>query len=107
TSLVYSFSHDGSPITDLRPYLDAPMHLAVVKEDFSQFLHQHGSVPGAEPHGHAGHGAAHHGHGSAASGFGPAVAASIQFPEPGRYYLFGQTARGSQLLVFRNTVLVE
>jgi hypothetical protein len=30
-SLVYRFTEDGAPVTDLRPYLDAPLHLAVVK----------------------------------------------------------------------------
>jgi hypothetical protein len=32
------------PVTDLRPFLHAPLHLAVVKDDPSQFLHEHGQA---------------------------------------------------------------
>lgn len=108
TSLVYHFSRDGAPIRDLRPYLDAPMHLAVVKEDFSRFLHRHGTLPGSQAEDpHAGH-RAHHGQESGSSSrFGPDVNASVDFPEPGRYFLFGQAARGDELLVFRTSVVVE
>jgi hypothetical protein len=108
-SLVYRFTEDGAPVTNLRPYLDAPLHLAVVKEDLSQFQHEHGTVPGEEHAGHSGHGPG--GHAShtyeGPSAFGPEVTATLNFPEPGIYYLFGQTAHGHRLLITRFPVEVR
>src|SRR5690606_41518942 len=84
-SLVYRFTKDGAPVTDLRPYLDAPLHLAVVKNDLSHFRHEHGTVPGAAHAGHGAHGSGHDGHAAGAyqgpSAFGPELRATLSFPE--------------------------
>lgn len=120
--LTYRFTKDGAPVTDLRPYLDAPLHLAVVSEDLSQFLHEHGSVPddahaaqheGSDRHAHgeddghhaSGHGSHHEYHGPAE--FGPEITARFRFPEPETYYLFGQAAHGDRLLTTRIPVEVQ
>jgi hypothetical protein len=121
-TFTYHFTMDGEPVTDLRPYLEAPMHLAVVSGDLSQFLHEHGMLPGEEHPGHSEAGAhAAHGSHDEASGdshhgdhgyqgpaeFGPEITAHVSFPEPGRYYLFSQTAHGDTLLISRIPVEVE
>lgn len=126
-SFAYRFTKDGQPLTDLRPYLDAPMHLAVAKDDLTTFLHTHGTLPenahaahGGDGSAEAGHGnahAAHNDHGSAdgqhggahrgPATFGPEITATVIFPEPGSYYLFAQAAHGDQLLISRFPVHVE
>lgn len=125
-SFAYRFTNDGEPLTELRPYLDAPLHLAVVKDDLTTFLHTHGTLPGDAHAGHGGHGSAEAGHGNAhashddagsaaAQGgthlgpatFGPEIEATVTFPEPGTYYLFAQAAHGDQLLISRFPVHVE
>lgn len=110
-SLVYRFTRHGAPLTDLRPFLAAPMHLAVVKDDLSVFLHEHGTVAGEAGEGHHTHGSSHtpqHTHGSEPpKAFGPGVTASVEFPEAGTYYLFGQAAVDDDLLMFRFPLVVE
>jgi len=120
-TFTFRFARGGAPVTDLRPYLDAPLHLAVVKQGFGAFLHEHGAVAGEAQAGHEAHGSpashddAHgaHDHGHQTHGyqgpasFGPELTATVSFPEPGRYYLFAQAAHGDRLLVSRFPVQVE
>jgi hypothetical protein len=110
-ALVYRFTKDGAPVTDLRPYLEAPLHLVVAKADLSEFQHEHGTVPEEEHAGHGGHGTGPEGHGSPTYdgrlAFGPEVTARLSFPEPGTYYLFGQAAHGDRLLITRFPVEVR
>ncbi|MBP0438031.1 hypothetical protein [Tianweitania sediminis] len=105
-SFAYRVMKGGEPLTDLRPYLEAPLHLAVVKDDLTIFLHTHGTLPDASG---VGHGDAHHGHASGKADmetFGPEIAATVTFPKPGTYYLFAQAAHGEQLLISRVPVHV-
>lgn len=105
TTFTWRLSKDGVPITDLRLFLQAAMHLAVVKDDLGHFLHAHGTPKGIDTgYDHA------HGPGGvevasdqtdAIEYFGPEIVASLTFPEPGRYYLFGQSAHGEALLISR------
>lgn len=127
-TLTYRFTMDGEPVTDLRPYLEAPLHLAVVRDDLGQFLHEHGMVT-SEDHAahdeghHAAHGShddthgshdemcgehhhGHHGYQGPAE-FGPEIMARFSFPEPGTYYLFSQAAHGDTLLISRIPIEVE
>jgi hypothetical protein len=109
-SFAYRFTKDGEPLTDLRPYLDAPMHLAVAKDDLTAFLHTHGILPDNAHAAHGDHGSAGAAHGEIQRGqdtFGPEIAATVTFPEPGTYYLFAQAAHGDQLLNSRFPVHVE
>ncbi len=120
-TLTYRFTMDGAPVRNLRPYLNAPMHLAVVRDDLRHFLHEHGMLPGQA---HVGHGEGadhdphalhemsgdnHHGHHGyqGPAEFGPEITASLSFPESGTYYLFSQTAHGDTLLISRIPVEVE
>lgn len=102
-TFVYRFARDGAPINDLRPYLGAAMHLAAVKDDLTQFMHGHGEGAGATEMGHAAHG----GDAGVNRAAGPDVTATLTFPEPGLYFLFGQAARGDQMLVSRFAVEVR
>jgi hypothetical protein len=107
-TLTWRLTKDGVPITDLRLFLEAAMHLAVVKNDLGQFVHGHGVAKGIDTgYDHT------HGTGGAegdATGvpdiryFGPEIIAAVTFPEPGRYYLFGQAAHGENLLISRIAV---
>ena len=44
SELLYHFEKNGAPVTDMEPYLSAPMHIAVAKEDLSVFIHTHGEL---------------------------------------------------------------
>ncbi len=102
--LAWHFSRNRTPVTDLRPYLAAPLHLAVVSDDLTRFLHEHGTA--AMP-GHSGH-SGHADHASPVPpAFGPEVTAAVTFPEPGTYYLFGQAAHGGKLLNTRFSIEVH
>ncbi|MDO8648214.1 MAG: copper resistance protein CopC [Candidatus Peregrinibacteria bacterium] len=90
--LSFTVEKDGKPVTDLQPYLAAPMHLAVVKQDLRRFQHTHALVPQTlwqrmtmprNPN-------AKHLHIVLSEGFGPTLEAFVSFPSPGRYTLFGE-----------------
>ena len=42
--ITYHFTHAGKPVTDLVPFLDAPMHFAIVSNRLDGILHTHGTV---------------------------------------------------------------
>ena len=111
TTFTWRLTREGIPITDLRLFLEAAMHLAVVKDDLGHFLHGHGVAKGIDTgydhvHGSGGDtGAA--GDGPEVLYFGPEITATVTFPEPGRYYLFGQSAHGNKLLISRISVDVD
>lgn len=44
STMQFFISKDGVPVSDIEPYLGAAMHVALVKEDLSTFLHTHGEV---------------------------------------------------------------
>jgi hypothetical protein len=102
---------DGEPVTDLRLFLAAPMHIAMAKDDLSHFVHGHGTAKGLGTGYDHVHGAASGEDSSVQPGavahFGPEIAATFTFPEPGRYYLFGQAAHGKTLLISRVPVDVR
>lgn len=43
-NIKYHFEKDGAPLSDLEPYLGAPMHFAIISEGFGGFAHTHGSL---------------------------------------------------------------
>jgi hypothetical protein len=91
--LRYRVGKNGEPVTDLAPYLGAPMHLAVVSSDLDRFIHAHGVLPGQT----------HMDHLHAApppDNFGPEVETEIVFPAPGAYKIFGQTQHQKKILLF-------
>jgi putative copper export protein len=101
TVLAYRIEKDGKPVTDLQPYLGAPMHLAVVRADLTQFMHTHGLLPG-ETHAHDGHM-----HAMPPERFGPEIDADVVFPAQGIYKIFGQTQHQGKVLLFDFMVKVQ
>ena len=109
--ITYHFSQDGQPLTDLVPFLDAPMHFAIVSTRLDSVLHTHGTVPGSEDASkmmkrdpHAGHKmekapmAEHQHQGITPEKFGPTVMLMTTFPEVGVYQIFGQLKHADQIL---------
>jgi Cu+-exporting ATPase len=101
--LEYLITKDGAPVTDLEPYLAAPMHIAIVLADLKTFLHEHGEVPSAE---HAEHMGVHI-HGAVPERFGPAITAEIVFPQKGLYHVFGEFRHGGKVVVSSFAVEAE
>ena len=101
TTLSYFIEKDGKPVTDLSPYLSAAMHLAVVSNDLTEYIHAHGDVPG-EPHSHH-----DHMHVAPPKQFGPEIAADVVFPVKGIYTIFGQVKHRDKVLLFDFMVNVQ
>ena len=109
--ITYHFSQDGQPLTDLVPFLDAPMHFAIVSTRLDGVVHTHGTVPGSEEASemmkkdpHAEHKmkksptAGHQHQGITPEKFGPTVMLMTTFPEAGVYQIFGQLKHADQIL---------
>ncbi|MCZ0814324.1 hypothetical protein N5A93_19065 [Roseovarius sp. EGI FJ00037] len=114
----WAVEREGRPVIDLRPFLDSALHLAVVKDDLSRFLHEHGEAAEPSAGSHATSNQASgvgshapddhaHGHDTVPRSFGPDLQATVIFPEPGRYVLFAQAAHKDKMLVLRFPVSVE
>lgn len=119
--ITYHFSREGKPITDLVPFLDAPMHFAIVSTRLDGVVHTHGTVPGSgdankkkmmkDPH--AGHkmekvpATGHQHHGTTPEQFGPTVMLMTTFPNAGLYQIFGQLKHADQILWTSFMVEVE
>jgi Cu+-exporting ATPase len=86
SELTFALSRGGEPVTDLRPYLGAAAHVAVVSAEGGEFAHTHGEAAGA---GHAEEGGDGHGH-ETGPALGPEIAFHHTFPEPGLYKVWGQ-----------------
>ncbi len=106
-TFTYRITRNGEDVTDLAPYLGAAMHLAVVKNDLSAFIHTHGEVhpfgtvtkplPTSTVHQHA----------PPPARFGPVVEAHVTFPSPGTYTIFGEFSHESVVRTSSFTVTVE
>ena len=109
--ITYHFSRDGKPITDLVPFLDAPMHFAIVSTRLDGILHTHGTVPMnekmkkmTEKDPHAGHkmkkevSTGHQHQGITPEKFGPKVMLMTTFSKAGKYQIFGQLKHADQIL---------
>lgn len=104
TTLSYTISKGDKEVTDLEPYLAAPMHIAVVLADLNQFIHVHGDRPGAvhEPH------PAGHIHAAPATGnFGPEIVANVVFPVKGLYKIFSEVKHEGKVVVMDFMVEVK
>ena len=109
--ITYHFSRNGEPLTDLVPFLGAPMHFAIVSTRLDGVVHTHGTVPGSEDTNkmmvkdlHTGHKmkkaptTGHQHYGSTPEKFGPTVMLMTTFPEAGVYQIFGQLKHVDQIL---------
>ena len=94
TLLRFLITKNGRPVTDLGPFLGAPMHLAVVRTDLTQFIHAHGVTPG-DSHTHG-----EHMHMMPSELYGPEIDTFIVFPEKGIYKIFCQVKHRDKVLLF-------
>jgi hypothetical protein len=99
----YLFRESGSPVTDIEPYLSAPMHLSIVSVDLENFIHTHGELPGMHPVGQH----EHHMHMTVPKKFGPEIDFHVVFPVPGLYVIFGQVERRGKVVLTNFMVKVE
>lgn len=97
TTLRYVITKNGEPVTDLEPYLGAPMHLAIVSEDLTRFIHTHGMIPGQSS-------ASHEEESALPTEFGPEIDAEVVFPAKGKYKVYSQIKHHGKVLVFDFTV---
>ncbi|MBY0110569.1 copper resistance protein CopC [Patescibacteria group bacterium] len=107
TTLTYRITKDGEDVLNMEPYLAAAMHLAVVKNDLSEFIHTHGEVhPLGAPVTQVSSTTAHT-HLPPPPTFGPVVEAHVLFPSPGLYTVFGEFFHEGKVINPRFTVRVE
>jgi putative copper resistance protein D len=92
TTLKYIIEKKSKPVTDLEPYLGAPMHLAIVLSDLKQFIHEHGFVPVESKMGHT--------HVASSERFGPEIDAVVVFPVRGVYKIFSQVGHRGKVILF-------
>jgi len=103
--LQYFFEKDGKPVTDLKPYLSAPMHIAIVRADLGRFIHTHGEIPPAfiqriTQRRSSGQ----HIHAALPNTFGPAIDGYILFPNPGVYHIFGEFKHEGKIITVNFTI---
>lgn len=100
----YLFRENRGEVTDLEPYLSAPMHLAIVSGDLSYFMHTHGELPGVsaamEHH-------EHHMQMAVPEKFGPEIDVHAVFPSRGTYAIFGQTKHRGKVILTSFMIEVE
>jgi hypothetical protein len=102
-TLGYFFKTKGRPVTDLDPYLSAPMHLAIISADLAHFIHTHGEIPGMSPMGpHE-----HEMHMRVPERFGPRIDVYVVFPVKGLYQIFGQVGHRGKVVLTSFMVEVE
>lgn len=101
--LEFYFSKAGKGVTNLEPYLEAPMHFALVSTDLTFFTHTHGGPPEWMQHvreqGHMAHADQEHAKDDLPSSFGPIIQLAVTFPQPGVYKIFGQARHNGKLLI--------
>ena len=111
TRFTFTLTREGTPLTDLVPYLGAAAHVAIVSEDASDFAHAHGEAltaasagddHGIDDHGHH----VQHGH-AVPSAFGPEVRVEHTFPAPSRYRMWVQIGHAGRVLTVPFTVEVQ
>jgi len=103
-TLKYAINKDGKTVTDLEPYLSAPMHLAIIMSNLNNFIHTHGEVPGAltaQQH------TVGHFHGTVPEKFGPEIEAHVVFPAKGVYQIFSEVKHQGKVILLNFMVEVE
>ena len=90
---------NGLAVTDLEPYLVAPLHLATIRMDLASFAHSHGEIHDPLT-GEGRHEL------KADERFGPEIEAHVMFPSSGLYQVFGQFQRQGRVTQVRFLVEV-
>jgi hypothetical protein len=107
TTLKYVFRKGGELVTDLEPFLSAPMHVAIISSDLDIFMHEHGELPGSSMgHGHMGH-MMHMMNMNVPKKFGPEIDVAVVFPSKGLYQIFSQVAHRGKVEVLSFMVEVQ
>ena len=103
-TLKYMIRKDGEPVTELEPYLAAPMHAAIISSDLENFIHEHGELPGESMgHRHLGHMM----HMDVPKKFGPEIDITVVFPARGLYQIFSQVQHRGKVVVLSFMVEVQ
>ncbi len=103
-TLKYMIMKDAKPVTDLEPYLAAPMHAAIISSDLENFIHQHGELPGSSMgHEHMGHMM----HMNVPEKFGPEIDVPVVFPASGLYQIFSQVQHRGKVFVLSFMIEVQ
>jgi hypothetical protein len=102
--LSYDFKKQNRPVTDLEPYLSAPMHVAIISSDLKNFIHEHGEVQGMSMS-HSNYGNSMHM--VVPKKFGPEITVHAVFPSRGAYQIFGQTQHHGKIILTSFMVKVE
>lgn len=90
SAITISLARDGTPVTDLEPFLGETGHLIIVSEDSVHFVHSHPvATPGSAP------------------GRGPDVTFLAQCPAPGLYKSWAQFQRGGRIITVPFTFRVQ
>lgn len=103
TIINYRIEKDGEPVTDLEPYLGAPMHVAVVSSDLKNFMHTHGELESSEMHG----GMMHQAGNNLPNEFGPEIKAYITFAKKGTYFVAGELKHKGNVIVTKFMIDVK
>ena len=106
TTLTYYFTKDKKPLTDMQPYLGAAMHLAVVRDDLTNFIHTHATADDMSMNEMMDHSMMEMNQDSPPS-FGPRLVSDIVFPEKGLYNVFGEFKHNGKVIVTSFMVEVE
>jgi hypothetical protein len=85
--LTFSLSEAGEPVQDVQPWLGMAGHMIARSADGTVFSHVHAAEP-APPPGPLGQG----------TRYGPQIRFVYTFPEPGRYYVWGQFQRDGAII---------
>lgn len=112
STIRYRITKDGEPVQDIVPYLSAAMHISVVKNDLSAFIHTHGEIhaPGQQlPPIIVKDGKVLHSMASMMTPdhFGSPIEAHLIFSSSGSYTIWGEFKVGDQVIPTSVTVQVE
>jgi hypothetical protein len=100
----YIFKKHDRPVTNIKPYLSAPMHISIVSADLTNFIHTHGELPGGHPEGKH----THQMHMmTLPKKFGPEIDFHAVFPASGLYVIFGQVEHNGEVVLTKFMVEVE
>lgn len=98
TSFTISVSENGTPVTDMQPFLGAAVHVVIASADTKQFAHTHGDVAGGAMSGDmSGMSMAGMAMPTPPPFFGPDLQFTYTFMQPGLYRMWLQFIHNGEL----------